>query len=89
MLGGAEAVGYSVRVAARARTRRGAWRQLGRPWLFLAPALLVYSLFWVGSRSRLAEAGAASVHSTRRECPEAARSRPSQILSPTCFTPTF
>lgn len=48
MLGGADALGYSVRVAARARTRRHAWLTQARPWLYLAPALVVYSLFWVG-----------------------------------------
>lgn len=39
MLGGADALGYSVRVADRARPRRHA----GAP-----VALVVYSLFWVG-----------------------------------------
>jgi multiple sugar transport system permease protein len=47
MLGGADALGYSVRVAARARARRPAWLTPARPWLYLAPALAVYSLFWV------------------------------------------
>jgi ABC-type sugar transport system permease subunit len=48
MLGGADALGYSVRVAARARARRPAWLTPARPWLYLAPALAVYGLFWVG-----------------------------------------
>jgi len=47
MLGGADALGYSVRVAARARARP-AWLTPARPWLYLAPALAVYCLFWVG-----------------------------------------
>jgi ABC-type sugar transport system permease subunit len=48
MLGGADALGYSVRVAARTRRRRHAWLTHARPWLYLTPALLVYGLFWVG-----------------------------------------
>jgi len=48
MLGGADALGYSVGVAARPRTRRRAWRALARPWGYLAPALLVYAFFWIG-----------------------------------------
>jgi ABC-type sugar transport system permease subunit len=48
MLGGADALGYSVRVEARSQSRRHAWRTRARPWFFLAPALLVYSLFWIG-----------------------------------------
>lgn len=35
MLGGADALGYSVRVAARSRSRRHAWGTQARPWLYL------------------------------------------------------
>jgi ABC-type sugar transport system permease subunit len=48
MLGGADALRYRVGVAPGSRVRRGAWRMLARPWVYLAPALLVYGLFWVG-----------------------------------------
>jgi len=49
MLGGADALGYSVGVATPSRARgRRAWRRVARPWLYLAPALLVYGLFWIG-----------------------------------------
>jgi ABC-type sugar transport system permease subunit len=48
MLGGADALGYGVGVAARPRARRRAWLREARPWLYLAPALLLYGLFWIG-----------------------------------------
>ncbi len=48
MLGGADALGYRVGVAARPRARRRAWLREVRPWLYLAPALLLYGLFWIG-----------------------------------------
>ena len=48
MLGGADALGYRVGVAARPRARRRAWLREARPWLYLAPALLLYGLFWIG-----------------------------------------
>jgi ABC-type sugar transport system permease subunit len=48
MLGNADAVGYPVGVAARPRARRRAWGTAARPWLYLAPAFLIYALFWVG-----------------------------------------
>ena len=48
MLGGADALGYRVGVAARPRARRRAWLSEARPWLYLAPALLLYGLFWIG-----------------------------------------
>jgi ABC-type sugar transport system permease subunit len=48
MLGGADTLGYPVGVEARPRARRRAWRAQAGPWLYLAPVLSLYALFWVG-----------------------------------------
>lgn len=48
MPGSTDAVGYPIELATRLRVGRRAWRPAARPWLYLAPAFLVYGLFWVG-----------------------------------------
>jgi ABC-type sugar transport system permease subunit len=48
MGGRADALGYRMGVAAGRRVGRTAWGTAARPWLYLAPALAIYGLFWVG-----------------------------------------
>jgi multiple sugar transport system permease protein len=48
MLGGADALGYSVPIPTRRPARRARWLAPARPWGYLAPALAVYACFWAG-----------------------------------------